>query len=202
MNDKKALRQLIRDKRKAYSETKQLVASESLCANLSNDALVKSAQNIAIYLANDGELNTDLFIEWCWQHNKKIYLPVIHPFSRGHLLFLRYTSDTSLIPNKYGILEPQLDIHSVITLAELDIIFTPLVAFDSTGQRLGMGGGFYDRTLQTWHKEKVLENKSLRFIPIGLAHDFQQVNCLSQELWDIPLPQIITPTQKLTCYTL
>ena len=72
---------------------------------------------------------------------------------------------------------------------QLDIIFTPLVAFDDSGNRLGMGGGFYDRTLAG------LANKINNTAIIGLAYDQQQVDQLPLEAWDIPLPRIITETK-------
>ncbi len=53
--------------------------------------------------------------------------------------------------NRLNIREPRLDVRDVLPLAKLDVLVTPLVAFDEGGQRLGMGGGFYDRTLQNWH---------------------------------------------------
>jgi 5-formyltetrahydrofolate cyclo-ligase len=59
------------------------------------------------------------------------------------------------------------------------------VAFDETGARLGMGGGFYDRTLTHWQK--------INTYPIGIAHDCQRVESVPIESWDIPLPEIITP---------
>ncbi|MFB1000025.1 MAG: 5-formyltetrahydrofolate cyclo-ligase, partial [Colwellia sp.] len=59
--------------------------------------------------------------------------------------------------------------------------------------RLGMGGGFYDRTLATWHMQ-YQHNKQTKPIPIGLAHDCQKVQSVPRETWDIPLPKIITPT--------
>ena len=71
----------------------------------------------------------------------------------------------------------------MLPLNELDIIFTPLVAFDRQGNRLGMGGGFYDRTLQQWQQKS--------FIPVGLAHQCQQVEKLPVETWDIPLERIL-----------
>ncbi|EEG85357.1 5-formyltetrahydrofolate cyclo-ligase [Proteus penneri ATCC 35198] len=76
----------------------------------------------------------------------------------------------------------------VIPISNIDIIFTPLVAFDTQGQRLGMGGGFYDRTLENWQQKS--------FYPMGLAHTFQQVDYLPIANWDVPLPEIITPNKK------
>ncbi|AAU37082.1 unknown [[Mannheimia] succiniciproducens MBEL55E] len=86
--------------------------------------------------------------------------------------------------NAFGILQPKLDVRNVLPLNQLDIIFTPLVAFDKSANRLGMGGGFYDRTLQNW------QNKS--FLPVGLAHQCQQVEKLPVESWDIPLYDILS----------
>ena len=88
-----------------------------------------------------------------------------------------------MLKNKFGILEPKLNVQNVLPLDELDILFTPLVAFDKQGNRLGMGGGFYDRTLQNW------QNAS--FIPVGLAHQCQQVELLPIEAWDVPLHRIL-----------
>lgn len=70
---------------------------------------------------------------------KQIYLPVLHPFCPGHLLFLHYRPDSQLIRNRLNILEPQLDVRDVLPLKRLDVVITPLVAFDRDGQRLGMG---------------------------------------------------------------
>ncbi len=80
--------------------------------------------------------------------------------------------------NRLKIREPKLDVRDVLPLAELDVLVTPLVAFDVSGQRLGMGGGFYDRTLQNWQQ--------YRLQPVGYAHDCQQVDSLPSEEWDIP----------------
>lgn len=112
---------------------------------------------------------------------------MLHPFASGHLLFLRYTPETVLTPNKLRIPEPPLDIRQMITLDRLDVMMVPLVAFDDSGQRLGMGGGFYDRTLQNWRQHG--------FLPVGVAHDCQQVERLPAEEWDVPLPAVLTPSR-------
>lgn len=100
---------------------------------------------------------------------------------------MRYEQDTVLTPNRLRIPEPPLNIQHLVTLSELDIMLVPLVAFDSQGQRLGMGGGFYDRTLANW--------PSHGFLPVGLAHDCQQVDALPVAEWDVPLPALITPSK-------
>lgn len=188
MNSRSQLRKEIRQRRNSLSITKQNSAAVALTERLSCHSQIIQAKRIAIYLSNDGELSTSNFIDWCWQQEKEVYLPVIHPFSSGNLLFLHYQKNTKLVNNTYGILEPQLDVTKVCPLAQLDIICTPLVAFDRSGARLGMGGGFYDRSLVNWHHTKLY--------PLGLAHDCQLVEHVPVESWDIPLPEIITPSKN------
>lgn len=185
MTDRKELRKIVRLRRNALSKSEQNRTEIELKNRLSNHDKIRKANRIAVYLSNDGELSTTSFIDWCWQKKKEVYLPVIHPFSSENLLFLRYQADTQLVSNRYGILEPKLDVTKVCPLAEFDVICTPLVAFDNTGARLGMGGGFYDRSLANWQQTKLY--------PLGLAHNCQLVESVPVESWDIPLPEIITP---------
>jgi len=187
METRSQLRKTIRHRRNALSDIEQRQAGLVLTESLSHHKKIQQASRIAIYLSNDGELSTTSFIDWCWQNKKDVYLPVVHPFSSGNLLFLRYQPTTELLSNAYGILEPKLDVTKVSPLAELDVICTPLVAFDTTGARLGMGGGFYDRSLAHWQQTKLY--------PIGLAHDCQLVENVPMESWDVPLPEIITPSK-------
>ena len=155
-NQRDAIRQQVRQLRQHLTPTQQTDAAIQLLARFSIDEKILSAKSIALYLTNDGELDTQLLIEWCWQQGKQVYLPVLHPFTKGHLLF-------------------------------------PLVAFDNAGARLGMGGGFYDRTLSHWHQHYKQQN-IVKPYPIGLAHNCQLVDSLPSESWDIPLPEIITPS--------
>ncbi|WP_448552986.1 5-formyltetrahydrofolate cyclo-ligase [Thalassotalea montiporae] len=146
-HDKVQIRTEIRKQRSLLSNQSQHKAAIELVSQLTNIVDVKSANTIALYLANDGELDPSQFIKWCWQQGKRVVLPVLHPFTAGHLLFLQYTPSTLMLSNRFGIPEPRLDVTKVVPLSSIDIIFTPLVAFDKDGHRLGMGGGFYDRTL-------------------------------------------------------
>ena len=177
------LRQQIRKTRANLTALQQQQAENSITQQALAFIEERNAQHIALYVSFDGEISTDKLIKTLWAQDKHVYLPVLHPFNPNHLLFLRYLPDTPMLKNKFGIWEPKLNVQNVLPLDELDILFTPLVAFDKQGNRLGMGGGFYDRTLQNW------QNSS--FIPVGLAHQCQQVEQLPTEAWDVPLYRIL-----------
>lgn len=184
---RQALRQLIRTKRNQLTSDQQYQASQDLIRRFSELPELTECQHIALYLSVDGEIDTQPLIEWLWHQGKQIYLPVLHPFSAGNLLFLHYQPDTEMVFNKYQIIEPRLKQSLIKPVSELDMICTPLVGFDNNGHRLGMGGGFYDRTLAPWYQTRK------GAIPVGLAHDCQFVETLPIETWDIPLPRIVTP---------
>ncbi|MFV0549226.1 MAG: 5-formyltetrahydrofolate cyclo-ligase [Limnobaculum xujianqingii] len=181
------LRKKVRQLRNSLTPEQQHSAAQMLCQKLCNHPKIKTAQHISLFLSFDGEIDTRPLILALWQQKKSLYLPVLHPFSPGHLLFLHYTPETPMVSHPFGIQEPLLNVQSVLPVSQLDVIITPLVAFDAQGNRLGMGGGYYDRTLKNWRN-----NGSW---PIGVAHDCQQVDALSCEDWDIPLPEIITPSR-------
>ncbi|WP_369310465.1 5-formyltetrahydrofolate cyclo-ligase [Providencia rettgeri] len=179
------IRQAIRQARRQLTPEQQHIAAEQAKVNALQHPKIVQAKNIALFLSFDGEINTQPLIDALWQQNKQVYLPVLHPVSAHHLLFLHYRPDTQLVNNRFNIAEPPLDVRDVLPPEQLDVMLIPLVAFDSYGQRLGMGGGFYDRTLANWQQRG--------FYPIGLAHDCQLVEQLPAAHWDIPLPEIITP---------
>lgn len=192
MNDslsRDKIRTLIRKRRQALSSQDQTQAGLDLLNQIKKLPHITQAKSIALYLSIDGEVDTAPSIKWLWQQNKQVLLPVIHPFSPGHLLFLNYLPTTPMLINQYGIPEPILDQTQICPLSNIDIIFTPLVAFDESGQRLGMGGGYYDRTL-----EKSFETGE-GAQAIGLAHNCQKVDTLPTQDWDIPLSIIVTPEQ-------
>ena len=177
------LRQQIRKTRANLTALQQQQAEDSITQQALALIEAQNAQHIALYVSFDGEISTEKLIKTLWAQDKHVYLPVLHPFNPNHLLFLRYLPDTLMLKNKFGTWEPKLNVQNVLPLKELDILFTPLVAFDKQGNRLGMGGGFYDRTLQNWRNSS--------FIPVGLAHQCQQVEQLPTEVWDVPLHQIL-----------
>lgn len=156
---------------------------------LSGMASYQRATHIACYYPVKGELNTLPIIEKIWQDGKKCYLPVLAPNNR--LTFHLYDSNTSLKPNCFGILEPEVTSPS-IELNVLELILMPLVAFDKMGNRLGTGGGYYDRTLAGMAHG---EAQRARFV--GLAFSVQEANSLPAEAWDIHLDGIVTEKKFL-----
>jgi len=194
MNNRQVLRKQIRAKRNALSKTQQQAFAEKLVSTVAKSGKLAQANRIAIYLTNDGELDTSPLIQWCWQQGIKTALPLVHPFAKGHLLFMDYHQGTQLADNQYGIPEPRLKKDDIVLLQDIDIVFTPLVAFDLSGARLGMGGGYYDRTLATWFEAKKKGTILPYAYPIGIAHNCQQVDKIDSETWDVPLPEIITPS--------
>ncbi|HEX4499735.1 MAG TPA: 5-formyltetrahydrofolate cyclo-ligase [Scandinavium sp.] len=181
------IRQTIRQHRRALTPEQQLYFADQAANRMMAYTPVMMAHTVALFLSFDGELDTRPLIEQLWRSGKKVYLPVLHPFSPGNLLFLHYHPRSELVVNCLKIQEPKLDVRDVLPLNKLDVLITPLVAFDTQGQRLGMGGGFYDRTLQNWQRYGLQ--------PVGYAHDCQQVDTLPVEKWDIPLPAVVTPSK-------
>ncbi len=144
---------------------------------------------IGVFLAQDGELDTAPVIESFWQARQHtLFLPVLESNPAEYMGFAKYTPKTILQKNQFGILEPDLPLEQHQSGETLDLVLVPLVGFDANGNRLGMGGGYYDRTFSF----KASCSKNSPPLLIGWAHSCQQVAHLSAEPWDIPLNGIVT----------
>jgi 5-formyltetrahydrofolate cyclo-ligase len=189
-DNKKKLRAEIRKQRRSLSHTQQKKASANLIKQIKKSKLLLRHQHIALYLGNDGELNPQPLIKQLWKQKKQVYLPVIHPFYGNRLCFCQVSPKSRLLKNKFGILEPDFKYSKCFSRKSLSLVLMPLVAFDKDGNRMGMGGGFYDRSFA--YKA---EFKHCRPKLIGLAHSFQEQECLPIEKWDIPLEGVLTDQQ-------
>jgi 5-formyltetrahydrofolate cyclo-ligase len=176
-----ALRKRLRAQRRGLSLAQQRTAATRLQRIVGRSTFFRRSRHIAFYLAADGELDVYPLLEKAWRMGKTCYLPIITPART--LWFARYQPGDPLATNRFGIPEPSRPGLAVIPARVLDLIVTPLVAFDDRGQRLGMGSGFYDRTLsflrhrRAWRKPRLL----------GVAHELQRVAALSAAEWDVPL---------------
>lgn len=179
-----SIRKLCREARNALSPKQQLAAAEALASKVIESIKDGNIGSIGVYLASDGELSLSPLIDYCWCHNIRVNVPVLHPFSKGHIVFCDYRPDSEMVNNKYNIQEPKLTCQTLTPLHELDVILAPLVAFDDDNQRLGMGGGYYDRTLAAVTPEHKLA-------VWGVAHQCQHIPSIPCEPWDIPMDRII-----------
>lgn len=148
----------------------------------------RRARHIALYLPNDGEIDPRPLLRAAQKRGKATYLPVLAPWPRTRMVFQRVGSGERWTRNRFRISEPLADAGRQRKAWALDLVLLPLVGFDEQGGRLGMGGGFYDRSLAYLARRKNGHKPTL----IGLAHECQKVDQLALASWDIPLAGTVT----------
>lgn len=186
---KRALRQQMRARRRALSPAAQAQAAQMLDHRIRQLPAYRHARNVAAYLASDGEVSLTPFLKQATRQGKRCYLPRIT--GKRAMRFHRYRPGQALFTNTYGLAEPGSR-QPRRALKQMDMVLMPLVAFDRQGGRLGMGGGFYDRALAQCRGAN-------RPLLVGVAHDFQAVDRVPSQAWDIPLDWLITPTGCHRC---
>ena len=183
---KKELRATIRARRRQLSSRQQQLAATHLIRVLNKSGLILKANYIALYLGNDGEIDPSYFLDELWSRKKKVYLPVIQSYTNHRIVFCEITPHTKLHRNRFGILEPNIKTSKRLAAKQLSLVLMPLVAFDALGNRIGMGGGYYDRAFA------FKKNSKGKPALLGLAHDFQKIERLPTEAWDIPIDGVAT----------
>ncbi|MBB6519954.1 5-formyltetrahydrofolate cyclo-ligase [Pseudoteredinibacter isoporae] len=178
------LRKSLRQKRRALSQQQQSSAAQNVAQQLVKLPLYAHSQNIAAYIASDGELGLQPSIERILEAGKRCYLPRV--MDTTTMEFRSFARNTRLVDNRFGIPEPAGEV-TPIAPQDLDLVLLPLVGFCRTGGRLGMGGGFYDRCF-AFKAEQEGSGPAL----IGIAHSLQELSELPVESWDIPLSGILT----------
>jgi len=183
-----ALRRKLRQTRRQLSPAQQRHAARRLYRQLSHHPLFRRARHIALYLPNDGEIDPRLLLRAAQRRGKATYLPVLNPWPRTRMVFQRIEPGERLRRNRFGIFEPVIRTARQRRVWALDLLLMPLVGFDGNGGRLGMGGGFYDRSLAHRARRKKSHKPTL----LGLAHECQRVDRLPLESWDVPLLGTVT----------
>lgn len=187
-----ALRREMRSKRRSLSDIQQQRAAELFAYYFCRSEFYRNSNRIAAYLCNDGEIDMSAVIARAWRDKKQVYLPVLHPFD-NKLQFARYLPDSVLVNNRYQIGEPELAAAKRVKPINMDVVLTPLVAFDRAGHRIGMGGGFYDRSFAFLKRRQYW----LRPLLIGCAHQLQETQRIQSQAWDIPLHSVFTDQGKI-----
>lgn len=173
--------------RQKLSKDFQDWSSQQVFLKVQKLPVYQKATKIALYQSIKGEIDLKLLWEEALKQNKQSFFPILNHEEK--LDFLQANLEDHFEKNRYGILEPNQKKVSQISLGEINIIFMPLVCFDSSGTRLGMGKGYYDKTLET--------NSSSCLI--GVAYDFQRYPFLEKASWDVALDIIVTPSQVYYC---
>ncbi len=176
--------------RSNLTQYQKLESADRLCRNLLKYRFITGAKRVGVYLPYRGEIDLFPWIQLAWRQGKALYLPVVG--NKDELSFVRYTHKTPLKKNKFNILEPANKKQGV-SIRKLDVILAPMVAFDVNGFRLGMGGGFYDRTLHYKAKHRYLKPAF-----VGVGYHWQLMSWASPEPWDIKLDVAIT--DKNVCF--
>ncbi|WP_347906297.1 5-formyltetrahydrofolate cyclo-ligase [Pseudomonas purpurea] len=182
------LRRMLRKARRALSPCEQRQAARGLYRQLAQQPLFRRAKHISLYLPTDGEIDPRLLLRAAQRRGKATYLPVLSAWPRTKMVFQRVRPGEKLRPNRFRILEPRVNRAQQRKVWTLDLVLLPLVGFDDVGGRLGMGGGFYDRSLAYLARRKTWRKPTL----LGLAHECQKVEKLAQASWDVPLQGTVT----------
>lgn len=182
-DDRAALRRRMRDARRAIPAATRIAAADLLATRLLSLPSAPGKGFVAGYWAMDGEIALH-----AWQlrlpPDVNYCLPVLH--EDGRLRFARWRPGAALVANRFGIPEPDVTDDALLQPQDLDLVVAPLVAFDARGHRLGMGGGWYDRSFAF---------RAARAAPpllVGAAFELQRVDTLDAADWDIALDAICT----------
>ncbi len=147
-----------------------------------------AAERVAFYLTANGELDPLPALEQANAMGKQCYLPVLHPVGHKRLWFAAWKPGDALRMNRYDIAEPLWTASSLIKPWALDMVVVPLVAFDTTGGRMGMGGGYYDRSF-AWRSQRRYWKGPLL---VGYGYELQKIKHVSMQPWDVPMDVVVT----------
>ena len=184
-----AIRQAMKRARRELTDADRERANARLNKNLSSVRALHRCERIGLYLPFGGEADCLQMLNSEKLRKKRIFLPVL---AKNHLRFAELFSDSEMRPNRFGILEPAHTRATLLQPAELDVVVTPLVAFDERCNRIGMGAGFYDRSFAF----RTRRSKWRKPLLIGAAYDFQRLPSIPAEPWDVALDLVVTDKKQ------
>lgn len=186
--EKKRLRLQYKTQRLAQPAAQRMQAAEAIANHLANLSEWNAANYIAGYWACGGELPLHV-VQMRMQAPKIWCLPVVQ--SDNTLKFAPWRSGDDLVSNQFGIPEPDISPTSALDANSMSIVLLPVLAYTRNGQRLGMGGGYYDRSF-AFRQSKVAPP-----LLIGVAYSCQEAESLPAEAWDIKLDMLINEHEVL-----
>jgi len=186
--EKSALRGRLRKIRKDIPADTRKYAGRAIARFALTHGLLARKRRLGLYIPSKGELDCRPLLDRALGLGADCYLPVVPRARQRMLWFSRPGAGPYWRANRYGIPEYGHRRSLRLRAAELDILFLPLLGFDESGFRMGMGGGYYDASLAFLARRKHWRKPLL----VGLAFDAQKVDRLPTDPWDIPLDAVIT----------
>lgn len=190
------LRQRLRQKRRQLSAIEQQRHSLKITQRIIHSRFFKHSRHIAFYLPSDGEVDLTLLIQRLFKpfngRKKQCYLPVIVSRRDAIIRFAPFNQGSKMRKNCFAINEPVYQRRQLKSATHMDLILAPLVGFDAEGNRMGMGGGYYDRALQHLQPKSAKGHSIIKPRFVGIAHAIQKVEKLERQKWDIPLHAVVT----------
>lgn len=184
---RKNLRRSLRQARRELSADARRIASRRVCDRVARSDAFRRCRTLSAYWPVEGELDLRPLIEHALELEKVVYLPVVDA-ARRRLRFARYDPDRPLRRSRHGLHEPRVTRDALIDPRRIDLVLVPLVAFDAHGTRVGVGGGYYDRTFAFVLSAPRARRPRL----VGVAYEFQRENRLERAQWDVPLDAVVT----------
>jgi len=165
----------------------QRTGSQRVCARLARTHWFRRSRTLSAYWSVGGEIDLRPLLDLALRLGKRVYLPIVDAAQR-RLRFARYSAGDVLQVSGYGLSEPRGRSDQLIEPRRLDLVLLPLVAFDGLGTRLGMGGGYYDRTFAGLRATAAWRRPHL----VGVAFELQHVATLERAAWDVPIDAVVT----------
>jgi 5-formyltetrahydrofolate cyclo-ligase len=180
---KRALRQQFLSERLALPESRRRLMNHQICGHVVRFMEDRARSRVSGFWSFKGEPDMAPALKVLHESGQQIYLPALEGDA---MVFRRWKPGTPMEANHFGIPEPHDRERSAPDA--LDWVFMPMLAFSATGTRLGMGGGFYDRTFSFLTSPASRRGPAL----IGIAYSTQEANSLPADHWDVPLDAVIT----------
>ncbi len=185
---RKKLRQQIRAARRAVAPTERAASSQLICDRIADLEEFNSAQTVAGFLAFDGEADPLALMKLASTQGQQVYVPTI--IAKGQpLMFVPWSAGCEMKKNGFGILEPNVPKTQWVAGEQLELVITPLVAFDESCHRIGVGGGFYDRTFEFLNQT---DRDSETTHMVGFAFELQRLETIDAKAWDVHLNGVAT----------
>jgi len=187
---KSELRAMMRTRRQALPAAVRMQAAEAIAGHLQHHPCFAGAGYVAGYWAMAGEMPLHV-LQMRLRADQVWCLPCIQ--DDNSLRFAPWRPGDALVNNRYGIPEPVLAQESQLPPEAMTVILLPLLGFSRAGGRLGMGGGYYDRSLGFRQRQPSPP------ILIGVGYAFQELPALQTDAWDVRLDAVVTESEFLLC---